>query len=249
MAAVNSRNTTLTRACALAAAGALALSSCGGSEEETAPSPSPSPSVSPSPSSTVPVPDDVQLTDVGADLSFGDSATVIFEPNQKRGTVLELTVEKAAQGRVKDFSEFVLDDYTRSATPYYVDVTVENVGEGDVGGAGVPLWGVDGDNTLLPAATFTSSFGKCPSRPLPDEFGPGKGFETCLVYLAPDRGTLEGVSFRPNQAFDPILWTGDIAEPKKPERDDKAGGKKDGDEKDGGKKDRKQRSGGRGDKG
>jgi hypothetical protein len=211
-----------TRAAGLAVAGALILGSCGAAEQAAAPSPSPSPSVSPSPSSTVEVPSGVELTDVGAELTFGDTATVLFEPNRKRGTTLELTVEKAVRGNLKDFSGFILDDYTRAAAPYYVDVTVTNVGDGQVGGSAVPLWGVDGENTLLPAASFTTPFRPCPSPPLPKKFGPQKSIETCLVFLAPDKGTLEAVSFRPNQEFDPIRWTGQVAtpepEPKKQER-------------------------------
>jgi hypothetical protein len=204
--------TLIPRAAAVAATAAIVLASCGGESTEEAVE-TPTPSVSPSPSSTVNVPAAVELTEVGADLSFGDSATVIYEPNQKRGTVLELTVKKAAQGTTKDFSGFILDDYTKAATPYYVDVEVTNVGEGDVGGAAVPLWGVDADNTLLPAATFTTTFRRCPSKALPKKFGPEKTFSTCLVFLAPDKGKMEAVSFRPNQEFDPIRWTGEIATP------------------------------------
>jgi hypothetical protein len=222
-----------TRAAAVAVAAGLVLASCGGSGEEEA-APSPSPTVSPSPSSTVSVPQGVQLTDVGADLSFGDPATVIFEPNQKQGSVLELTVKSVERGNLKDFSGFILDDYTKASSPYYAEVEVRNVGEGDVGGAGVPLWGVDGKNTLLPAARFTTPFRRCPSQPLPDKFGPDKSFETCLVFLAPDKGTLEAVSFRPNQEFDPIEWTGEITTPK-PEpkkKDSKKSEKKKSGEKD-----------------
>ncbi len=202
-----------TRAAALVAASALVLSSCGGDPAEEA-AETPSPSVSPSPSSTVDVPAGVELTEVGADLSFGDTATVIFEPNQKQGTVLELTVKGVERGTLKDFSGFILDDYTKAATPYYAAVKVTNVGEGDVGGAGVPLWGVDGKSTLLPAASFTTPFRRCPSERLPKKFGPDASFKTCLVLLAPDQGTLEAVSFRPNQEFDPIQWTGEITTPK-----------------------------------
>lgn len=199
------------RRLALAVAAGLVLASCGGSAEE--PTADPAPTTSPSPSSTVAVPESVELTEVGADLAFGDSATVIHEPNQKRGTVLELTVTSAEQGTTKDLSGFILDDYTRAATLYYVQVEVENVGEGDVGGAAVPLWGVDGENTLLPPATFTTTFRRCPSAPLPREFEPEAAFRTCLVFLAPDGGVMQGVSFRPNQEFDPIRWTGEISTP------------------------------------
>lgn len=219
-----SRTIKLTRAVALSAAAGLVLASCGSGEEQTAEEP-PTPSASPSPTSTVAVPEGASLTEVGADLSFGDTATVIHEPSKKTGTVLDLTVTKAVQGSTKDFSGFILDDYAKAATPYYVDVTVTNSGEGDVGGSPVPLWGVDAANTLLPPATFTTTFGKCESAPLPKKFEPGDEMKTCLVFLAPDGGTMEAVSYRPNQEFDPITWTGDIATPA-PEPTKKAKSKK-----------------------
>jgi hypothetical protein len=192
-------------------AAALLLGACGGSAEKA--EKQPSPSASPSPSSTVNVPQDAKLTDVGADLSFGETATVIYEPDQNSGTVLALTVKKATQGSIKDFSGFILDERTKTSTPYYVDVTVKNVGEGEVGGTAVPLWGVDAKNTLLPPAAFTATFRRCPSEKLPKSFKPDASFSTCLVFLAPDKGTMKAVSFRPNQQFDPIQWTGDITTP------------------------------------
>lgn len=212
------------RAAALGAAVGLVLAACGGGNGEKTQEQPPSPTASPSPSSTVPVPEGVSLTDVGADLSFGEPASVIYEPDKKHGTVLELTVKSAKQGSTKDLGDFILDDYTRTATPYYVKVSVENVGESRVGGSAVPLWGVDAQNTLLPPASFTTSFKKCPSEPLPETFRPGASLDTCLVFLAPDKGTMEKVSFRPNQEFDPIEWTGDIVTPNpKPQQDKKPG--------------------------
>lgn len=210
---MNRSKTRLIRHAVVATTAALVLAACGGGEGG-ADAEQPSPTPSPSPSSKVPVPAGIQLSDVGADLTFGDSATVIFEPNQKRGSVLELTVRGATKGSIKDFSGFVLDDYTRGSTPYYVDVTVKNVGEGNVGGSAVPLWGVDGKNTLLPPASFTTTFRRCPSEPFPKKFAAGATHKTCLVFLAPDKGRMDAVSFRPNQAFDPIRWTGEIKTPK-----------------------------------
>lgn len=199
------------RATVLVLTAGLLLSSCSGGDGEAGEEPSPT--TSPSPTSTVPVPSGVSLTEPGSELGFGDSGTVIFEANQNRGSVLELTVKKAVRGSVKDLSSFILDEYTRSSTPYYVSVNVTNVGEGDVGGVPVPLWGVDGDNTLLPAATFTTNFAKCRSEPLPKTFPADASLDTCLVFLAPEKGTLTGVSFRPTQQFNPIVWTGEVTTP------------------------------------
>jgi hypothetical protein len=201
----------MTRAAVAVTAAGLVLASCGSRDGTSDAS---SASASPSPTSTVSVPAAVTLSEPGSNLSFGDTASVIFEPTQKSGSVLDLTVKKATKGSVKDFSAFILDDYTKAATPYYVNVQVKNRGEGDVGGTPVPLWGVDAANTLLPAATFTTTFRKCPSEPLPKSFASGDTMNACLVLLAPDGGTLKAVSFRPDQEFSPIQWTGDIATPK-----------------------------------
>jgi hypothetical protein len=70
---------------------------------------------------------------------------------------------------------------------------------------------------------FTTKFKPCASTPLPKKFEQGDSLETCLVFLSPDKGNLESVSFRPDQAFDPIEWTGDVKPPKKDKAKNKGG--------------------------
>ena len=195
------------RSAALLAAFALALTGCGGGDGEK---PTTKPTVS-LPTGDVNVPAGVELTKAGAQLKFGQKATVAYEPNAQRNTVLELTVNKAAQGTIADLSSYVLDDRTKASTPYYVDVSVTNVGDGDVGQTPIPLWAVDDANTLIQASSFTNSFSRCPSTPLPTTFAPNATVTTCLVFLVPDHGTLTGLSFRPLQAVAPIVWTGDVS--------------------------------------
>lgn len=204
---------------AVTVAAALVLAGCSSdaSTKDAAgdSSASASASSSPSASSTVAVPDGTSITDQGSKLSYGETGTVIFEPSQGRGTVLQLTVKSVKQGSLDDFKGFILDDsYKQKASYYYATVSVKNVGEGDVGGVGVPLWGVNAANTLLPAVNFTTSFKPCPTKPLPKSFPKGATLSTCLVYLSPDKGKLVSVSYRPSQEFNPITWTGDIATPK-----------------------------------
>jgi hypothetical protein len=204
---------TLIRAAALVTVAGLALTACSSGSPKAGTSPSAS-STSPSPSTTVSIPPSAKLTDQGSDLSFGVPATVVFEPTKHAGSVLTMTVKSARQGALSDFKGFILDDpYKKKANYYYVRVSVDNVGDGDVGGVPVPLWGVNSDNTLLPAVNFTTTFKKCPSKPLPATFGPGDSLDTCLVYLSPDKGSLDAVSYRPNQEFNPIQWKGDVAPP------------------------------------
>lgn len=193
------------RASVLALAGALALSGCGSDKKEPKAEPSATQSTS-----SVNVPSGVTLTEAGTDLKFGQTATVAYEPNPERNSVLELTVKSAQQGNIADLGSYVLDDRTKASTPYYVKVGVKNVGDGDVGQTPIPLWAVDKNNTLIQASSFTNAFTKCPSTPLPTTFAPNAVAETCLVYLVPDHGTLTGVSFRPLQAVAPIVWTGPV---------------------------------------
>ncbi|HEX2892803.1 MAG TPA: hypothetical protein VHO29_02235 [Marmoricola sp.] len=197
---------TALRAAVLAVTGSLLLAGCGGGDGHK---PTTEPTVT-LPTGNVRVPSGVQLTKAGAQLKFGQKADVAYEPNAQRNTVLELTVNKAQQGSIADLSSYVLDDRTKASVPYYVDVTVTNVGEGDVGQTPIPLWAVDNSNTLIQASSFTNSFSRCPSTPLPTTFAPNATLTTCLVFLVPNHGSLTGLSFRPLQAVAPIVWTGDV---------------------------------------
>ena len=201
---------------ASAAAAALVLGACAGGDDasessgDTASDPS---SATSSPTDTTESADEVEVTPPGTQLSFGESATVDYQLRDQ-GTTLELTVDDARRGSLKDFAGFNLSDaYQKNANYYYVRVKARNVGEGRLGAVDVPLWGISGDNTLLPPVQFTSSFKKCPTEPLPKRFGPGKRHQTCLVFLSPNKGTLEGVSYRPVESFDPIEWRGQVKAP------------------------------------
>jgi hypothetical protein len=190
---------------------ALVLSACGGEASDDADDDASS--GNPSPTASVETPDEVEVTEPGTQLRFGQRATVDYKLRQQ-GTVLELGVRSAKQGSLKDFAGFNLSTpYQRNARYYYVDVVAENVGEERLSNVDVPLWGISGDNTLLPPVQFRSSFQKCPTEPMPKNFRPGKTHRTCLVFLSPNKGTLEGVSYRPVESFDPIEWRGQVKAP------------------------------------
>ena len=51
---------------------------------------------------------------------------------------------------------------------------------------------------------------------MPTTFAPQATLTTCLVFLAPDHGTMAGVSYLgADDKGDPILWTGPVATPSK----------------------------------
>lgn len=188
----------------------LALVGCGEDEKPVEESTLPKASEQ----TAVPVPDGVTLTEYGTELKFGEPAVVAYSPNAKKRTVLEITVNSVKQVSIKEFGAYRLDDRTKKSTPYFVKVTVKNVGEGDVGRAPIPLYLAD-DRTppvLINASTFAGvPFAKCPSPKLSTSFGPGDTLDACLVYLAPNGGRISAMSFRAIQEFAPILWDGAVA--------------------------------------
>jgi hypothetical protein len=177
------------------------------------------------------VPDGVELTVPGTQLAVGDHAVVAYKPRQDQVGALDIDVTALERTSIaKTFAAWQLSDAQEKSNPYFVRATVENVGDTDLGGRPVPLYVVNDQNLLLEATPFASSFETCPSTPLPEKFGPGDRAKVCLVYLAPDHGDLVAVSFRPEETFNPITWTGDVEKyqpPKAGKKDQKKDEKKD----------------------
>lgn len=222
---------------ALALASALVLTACSGGDEgpkEADGSASPTTGTSDEP--YLPVPDGVELTAQGSELSLGDTATVAYEPRQDEVAALDLKVTAIEKASFKLFVGWKLSTETKKTTPYFIRATVKNVGDTDLGNRSVPLYAVDGNNKLIEASTFASAFKPCPSEALPKKFATGDSVKTCLVYLAPDKGEITAAEFRPTEDFDQILWTGEITEPKALQPDK---GKKGDDKKGKGKKGKK----------
>jgi hypothetical protein len=172
--------------------------------------------------STLPVPAGVELSPQGSQLAVGDTATVAYQPKQDEVGVLDITITRLEKTTIKkSFAGWDLDAGQKKANPYFVRATITNRGDTDLGGRRVPLYVVDGDNTLIEATSFASAFTACEPGAFPKKFPTGKKTKVCLVYLVPRQGQLTAVSFRPTQEFDPITWTGELQDPKPP----KAGGK------------------------
>jgi hypothetical protein len=184
----------------------LLLAGCGGEDTKEKASTKPTADL---PSGNVKVPEGVTLTKAGTELAFGEPAVVAYHPNAQRSSVLSLTVNSVQTGRITDLAGFELGS-TKTSTPYYVRVTVQNVGTGDLSRIAIPIYAVDAKNQLVRPASFSTSFPRCPSTALPEGFGPGKTYQTCLVYLVEPPGTLVEMSYRPLQAFEPITWQGTI---------------------------------------
>lgn len=210
-------------------AAVLVLSACSGDDSDDPAGDGSSSAAADEP--YLPVPDWTELTAQGSELEFGETATVAYEPRQDQVGVLDMTVTRIEKATFDLFVGWKLSEETKSTTPYFVHVKVENTGETDLGGRRVPLYAVDGENRLVDYSTFASTFKPCPSEDFPKTFENGDELKTCLVYLAPDKGEVTAASFRPHEDFNPIIWTGEITEVKTGEPDKgkkgKGGKKKD----------------------
>jgi hypothetical protein len=191
---------------ALVVAPALVLSACGADSEKK---PAAKPSVD-LPTGNVDVPSGVTLTKPGTALKFGDTATVAYEQNSQRSSVLALTVASVQKGSIKDLAAYQLDAAGKKSTPYYARVNVKNVGAGDLSHAIAPVYAVDSTNALVQAVSFNNSFAKCPSTTLPTGFTAGKSANLCLTYLVSPGRTVVEMSYRPLQQYEPITWKGTI---------------------------------------
>ena len=195
---------------------AALLAGCSGNDEpKSSPSSTSSTTGTPTAAETnyLEVPDGVELTDPGSELSLGQTATVAYEPRQGTVAALEIKVTRLRKATFDQFVGWDLKKKVRETTPYFVDAKVTNVGDTDLGGRSVPLYIVDGENRLIEASIFTATFRPCPGATFPKKFKTGDTTRACLVYLSPDHGDLTAVSFRPTQEFDPITWTGEVEKP------------------------------------
>ena len=210
----------------LCTAAALVACSDDGKDPDSTESQSESDSGSPSPVDDLILPEGTEVTPGGSALSVGDKATVAYEVRQGVVAVLDITVTRLEKTSFEEsFVGWDIDADTKTKKPYFVRATVTNAGETDLSGRPVPLYIVDGNNTLVEATSFESKFKPCEPGILPKKFPTGTTVDVCLVYLAPDKGDLTAVSFRPTQEYDPITWTGELQKPKPPKPDKKNKGK------------------------
>lgn len=214
------------------------IAGCSGDgSPETTESPQPSASVSPQPTASptatpappyLKVPDGVELTEPGFALTVGERATVAWElpveEAKKKGkkdklgkkkdklakiAVVSIRVDAIESATLKAFAGWDLKKEARQSNPFFVRAKVVNLGETNLSGVRMPLYIVDGTNTLIRSSIFQGDFKPCADADFPKKFKPGEKTKVCLVFLSPENGRLTAVSFRPIEQFNPITWTGE----------------------------------------
>ncbi len=187
----------LVAAVAVAVVAAAGCTGSGSGDEET------TPSTSSSPVTTA----EEGLTAPGTELKMGESATVRYTANAKHDSLIKLRVISVNKGKIKHLKNFDLTRSARRSNVYYVKARVKNVGEGDLGGKPLILYGAVSDKLVVPPVEFESTFNRCDYEPLPKKFEEKhKGATVCLVMLAPKHGKISEVQWRPADNAEPISW-------------------------------------------
>ncbi len=213
---------------ALALAVAAGLAACGSDEEPKTKKAKPSASATTEPP-YLPVPKGVTLTEPGTALELGEQGVIAFQRRQNEIGVLEVNVERIERTSFEQsFPGWNVDDVTAARTPYFVRLTVTNVGDAGLGGMLLDnaLWADDGTTLEAPNYYGADKLPRCPGGPLPAPFAAGATAELCQVYfIAPDRA-FRNVSFPPFGGLDAITWSGElspVSKPKKAKKGKKAG--------------------------
>ncbi len=165
----------------------------------------------PTPRSDVPkgfdVPAGVTITKGGSTLRLGTPASVVYAVGEGAASAVTVTVNEVRPGDIKkDFTFFSLDDKLKSATPYYVRLSVVNNGPSGLGGVAIPVLAHTRSNTVFPPNELVGDFRPCPNPALPESFLQGSKADLCLVFLLPKGEKLQTIDLQPGKEADAIHW-------------------------------------------
>ncbi len=134
-------------------------------------------------------------TAAGSTLKLGQAATIAYEDASKHlKSTITVAPTKIEKGSIGDFKNVKLDADQKTATPYYAEVTVRNIGKTDLTGTDPASYidGVDDRGQRQNEIIFFGSFERCDGSD-PKSLKPGESYDTCLTYLIPKGGSIVGM--------------------------------------------------------
>jgi hypothetical protein len=189
------------RATVLATALGLTLAACGGSKSGTAntsssaaaPASTSSSSASPSASSKATT---GGTTAPGTNLALGAPALVDYQPGDAPHPTyhLQVSVLSIQKGAKSDLNGVELEKSQQGQTPYYVRLSIRNVGAGDAGAEdnepAVAFQATDDRGEQGQELTVLGNFRPCENGTQPKPFTRGKIFQTCVIYMVGGGGSI-----------------------------------------------------------
>ena len=193
---------------------------CGGDDDAGGGATQPAATTEPEPTATTPTEttdptaaEGAGATEPGTTLEVGDTASVKWDELGRANTYdVDVTVLKAKKAKRADFKGIDLDPDQKRATPYFITARIANTGKaiprGDNGEPGLGLEATDDKGQELENVIFLGDFPPCEYEDPPKRFKKGAEYETCLVFLMPDGGTLGEVRWTGSEPYvlDPVVW-------------------------------------------
>ena len=187
------------------AVGMTAMSGCGGDSDDEGDSAGAANTTTPAETATTPpTTDDAApagdggsgaVTVAGSTLPIGKAATIAYDDASKHiKSTITVAPTKIEKGAIADFKNIKLDADQKTATPYYAQVTVRNIGQADLTGTDPAGYidGIDDRGQRQNEIIFFGDFDRCDGT-APKSLKPGESYDTCLTYLVPGGGSIVGM--------------------------------------------------------
>jgi hypothetical protein len=152
----------------------------------------------------------------GTMLALGAPATVNYKPGIKSNSPtyhLRVSVSSITKAPASDLNGVELEKEQQGKTPYYVKLSITNLGEGNASAEdGVPAVGfqtIDDRGQQGQELTLLGTFRPCDSGTQPKQFTRGVTYSTCQVYLVGGGGSIvkdEWTGSGDAYAEKPIVW-------------------------------------------
>lgn len=147
------------------------------------------------------------VTPPGTELKVGERALVPFKFGTDKNGTIGITVTAIDKGDNADLAAF--GEKAKGITPYYIRVTVENVGGTDLSYSSLSLRaiGEDGKGTGVIISGDTK---QCESESAKKDFTTaGAKYETCVLQGAREGAAVAGASYANGDGYDksPVTWS------------------------------------------
>lgn len=187
------------------AVGLTAVSGCGGDSKDDGGGAGAANATTPPPATTSEAPAPATpadsdngagaVTAAGSTLKIGQAATIAYDDASKHlKSTITVAPTKIEKGSIDDFKNISLDADQKTATPYYAQITVRNIGKADLTGTDPAGYidGVDDRGQRQNEIIFFGDFERCDGSD-PKSLKPGESYDTCLTYLIPKGGSIVGM--------------------------------------------------------
>lgn len=148
------------------------------------------------------------ITTPGTELKVGDTAVVPFKKGGQSGHTVAITVSSIEKGDQAAFEQ-QFGERAKGLVPYYLKITVRNVGDSDLSHASAPRVRAIKADGRLTGVSLVGSLSGCESESFPKDAGNGATVESCVLQAARQADTVAGAQYAESEggySSKPIVW-------------------------------------------